>query len=84
MIVQKMVEIGDDSGESLELKDDDNWDNECNLGIWQDVNCFTILNGGRLSNGCAIKELDIVKNCILLIIIDTRRLGFSRDFLCQN
>lgn len=34
MVLQKMVEIRDDSGEFLEAKDDDNWDNECNLNIW--------------------------------------------------
>lgn len=84
MVVQKMVEIGDDGGESLEVEDDDNWDNECNLDIWQDVNCLIVLNGGRLSDECATKELDIVKNCILLIIISTWKLGFSRDLPCQN
>jgi hypothetical protein len=33
MVIQKMVEIGDDGGKSLEVEDDDNWDNECNLDI---------------------------------------------------
>jgi hypothetical protein len=33
MVVQKMVEIGDDGGESLEVEDDDNWDNDYNLDI---------------------------------------------------
>jgi hypothetical protein len=60
MVVQKMVEIKDDGGECLEAKDDENWDNECNLNIWQDVNCLIVLNGGRLFDECATKELEIV------------------------
>jgi hypothetical protein len=52
MVVQEMVEIGDDNGKSLGVKEDDNRDNECNLDIWQNVNCFTILNGGRLFDEC--------------------------------
>jgi hypothetical protein len=31
VVVQKMVDIGDNIGESLEEKKDENWDNECNV-----------------------------------------------------
>jgi hypothetical protein len=47
MATQEMVEIREDSEESLEMKDDNNWDNESNIYICQDANCLIILNGGR-------------------------------------
>jgi hypothetical protein len=56
MVAQEMVEIGDVNGESLGAKKDDNWDNERNLDIWQDVDYFTILNGGRLFDECTTHE----------------------------
>jgi hypothetical protein len=47
-----MLKIGEGNAKSSEVEDDDNGDNECNLDIWQDVNCLTVLNGGRLFDGC--------------------------------
>lgn len=34
MDAQKMVDIGNDIGESSKDKKDENWDNECNVDIW--------------------------------------------------
>lgn len=65
MATPKMLEIGEDSAEYLEVEDDDNGDNERNLDIWQDVNCLMVFEWKKVVWWVYNTRINKIKKCIL-------------------
>jgi hypothetical protein len=64
LATQEMVDLGDDSNESREENEKDQ-NNEHHNDIYNAINYFIFLNGGRMPNECVSQESNIIKKRIL-------------------
>jgi len=65
LATQEMVDLGDDSNECIREENEKDQNNEHHNDIWNDINYFIVLSGGRLPDECVSQESNIIKKRIL-------------------